>query len=87
MDFAALTELIMASLIGLSILSVAIGFSVRAFVAPTLRELFQKAPEDDKLLASRITQLEDRLDSIDASLERIADKSDFDRKLEGPKLG
>jgi hypothetical protein len=30
--------------------------------------------------------MEDRLDSIDESLERIADKSDFDRRLEGPKL-
>lgn len=87
MDYRALAELVMFSLLGLSVLCFTIGLSIRMFVAPTLRELFAKAPADDKLLASRITQLEDRLDSIDASLERIADKSDFDRKLEGPKLG
>ena len=87
MDYRALAELVMMSLLGLSTLVFAIGLSVRLFMAPTLRELFAKSPADDKLLVARITQLEDRLDSIDASLERIADKTDFDRKLEGPKLG
>lgn len=87
MDYRALAELVMMSLFGLSVLCFTIGLSVRLFMAPTLRELFAKAPKDDKLLAARITQLEDRLDSIDASLERIAEKTDFDRKLEGPKLG
>ncbi|MBT8487681.1 MAG: hypothetical protein HKN72_07865 [Gemmatimonadetes bacterium] len=87
MDYRALAELVLMSLFGLSVLCFTIGLSVRLFMAPTLRELFAKTPKDDKLLAARIAQLEDRLDSIDASLERIADKTDFDRKLERPKLG
>ena len=88
MDYRALAELIIFALLGLSVLSVAIGFSIRAFLAPTLRELFAKAPpESTKLLAARLAQLEDRLDSIDASLERIEETSDFDRKLEGPRTG
>lgn len=86
MDFRALAELVMMSLFGLSVLCFTIGLSVRLFLAPTLRDLFGKQPQTDKLLVARITQLEDRLDSIDASLERIADTSEFDRKLEGPKL-
>lgn len=84
MDYRALAELVMFSLLGLSVLAVAIGFSIRAFLAPTLRELFAKAPKDDRLLAARITQMEDRLDSIDESLARLADKSDFDRRLAAP---
>lgn len=87
MDYRALAELVLMSLFGLSVLCFTIGLSIRLFMAPTLRELFPKASKDDKLLVARMTQLEDRLDSIDASLERIADKSDFDRKLDGPKLG
>ena len=87
MDYRALAELVMFSLLGLSVLAVAIGFSIRAFLAPTLRELFANPPQDSKLLAARITQLEERLDSIDQSLDRIQDQKDFDRKLEGPKLG
>lgn len=99
MDYRALAELVMFSLLGLSVLAVAIGFSIRAFLAPTLRELFAKPPQGERMLEARITQMEDRLDSIDESLERLADKSDFDRRLgasddvggdrrlEGPQLG
>lgn len=87
MDFRALAELVMMSLFGLSVLCFTIGLSVRLFLAPTLRDLFGKQPGNDKLLVARITHLEERLDSIDSSLERIADKTDFDRKLEGPKAG
>lgn len=87
MDYRALAELVMFSLLGLSVLCFTIGLSVRLFMAPTLRELFAKPSKEEKLLVARITQLEERLDSIDTSLERIADTSEFDRKLEGPKLG
>lgn len=87
MDYRALAELVVTSLLGLSVLALAIGFSIRVFLAPTLRELFAKPPQDTKLLAARLTQLEDRLDSIDGSLDRLAEERDFDRRLEGPKLG
>lgn len=87
MDYRALAELIMFSLLGLSVLAVAIGFSIRAFLAPTLRELFAKPTGDPRLLAARVARLEERLDDMDATLSRIEEKSDFDRQLEGPKAG
>jgi hypothetical protein len=90
MDLRALAELVMMSLFGLSALTLAIGFSVRVFLAPTLRDLFGRpaaAPEEQLLLNARFRQLEDRLESIETSLERIADALDFDRQLERPKTG
>lgn len=90
MDYRALAELIMLSMIGLSVFVVAAGFSIRMFLAPTLRELFgrKSAPvPENSLLTARLSQLEDRLDSIDATLDRLADAQDFDRQLEGPKTG
>lgn len=87
MDYRALAELVIMALLGLSTLFVAIGFSIRAFLAPTLRDLFGKQPPDTKLLSARLARLEERLDAIDDSLTRIEEKSDFDRKLEGPKAG
>ena len=87
MDYRALAELVIFALLGLSILSVAIGFSIRAFLAPTLRELFARPPQDAKLLVARLAHLEERLDSIEGTLGRIEEKSDFDRELEGPKAG
>lgn len=90
MDNRALAELVMMSLLGLSIFTLAIGFSIRVFLAPTLRELFGKSakPSDDqRLLDVRLQHLEDRLDSIEHSVGRIADAKDFDRQLEKPRTG
>ena len=87
MDYNALAELIVFTLLGLSVLSVAIGFSIRAFLAPTLRDLFGKQAPDTKILTARLARLEERLDTIDESLTRIEEKSDFDRRLEGPRAG
>jgi hypothetical protein len=90
MDFRARAELVMLSLFGLSAFTLALGFSIRAFLAPTLRDLFGRptAPShDQQLLNARLQQLEDRLDSIETSLDRIADGRDFDRQLERPKTG
>ena len=87
MDYRALAELVIFGLLGLSILTVAIGFTVRTFFAPILRELFGRPPQDAKLLTARLAQMEDRLESIEGSLGRIEEKTDFDRKLEGPKAG
>lgn len=91
MDYSALAELVVFSLLGLSILFLAIGFSVRAFLGPVLRDLFGRGVEvsaqDVKLLVGRLEHLEDRLDHVEGSLERIEAAQTFDRKLEGPKLG
>jgi hypothetical protein len=89
MDYRALAELAMFSLLGLSVFVVAVGFTVRAFVAPTLREILGRGSpgEETRLLAERLGRIEDRLDGIESDLERVAEASEFDRRLEGPKLG
>lgn len=89
MDYSALSELVMMALMGLSVLTIAVGFSVRLFLAPTLREIFGNKKldgEEASLLLARLSQVEDRLGSIEGSLDRIADTRDFDRQLGGPKL-
>lgn len=90
MDYRALAELVMMSFVGLSAFAVAIGFSIRVFLAPTLRELFGRpsaTTEDQQLVHARLHQLEERLDSIEGSLDRIAAASDFDRQLDRPRTG
>lgn len=90
MDYRALAELVMLGLLGLSTFVVAVGFSVRLFIAPTLRELFGRRTspaQDSALLAERLTRIEDRLESLDANVDRLADAQEFDRRLEGPKAG
>lgn len=88
MDFYALSQLVGFALVGLAILTVAVGFSVRVFLAPTLRELFGKRDvPDGRLFAARLERLEERLDAIEHGLDRLAEAKDFDRQLGGPKLG
>lgn len=90
MDYSALAELILLGLTGLSVLVIAVGFSIRMFLAPTLRELFgrrDRGSQAQQLLTPRLDRLEDRLDSIEGTLDRIATAQDFDRQLEGPKPG
>ena len=88
MDYRALAELVMLSSFGVSTLVFATGLSVRLFLAPTLRELHdRKSESEQELLHSHLAQVEERLGSIEASLERLNAADDFDRRLEGPKLG
>lgn len=89
MDYRALAELVMMSLFGLSTLVFAAGLTTRLFLAPTLRELFGRKmgqEGEQKLLVARLTQIEERLDGIESSLERLNAADDFDRQLSGPKL-
>jgi len=90
MDYRALSELVMFGLLGLSILTVAVGFSIRVFLAPVLREVFERwgggqPSQDQTLLAARVDAFEDRLTLIEDGLDRIAATQDFDRQLERPK--
>ena len=86
MDYRALAELVMMSFFGLSAFTLAVGISVRVFLAPTLRDIFGRPSpggSDKRLLETRLQLLEERLDGIEGSLERIADARDFDRQLGG----
>ncbi len=84
MDYRALAELVMMSFFGLSTFVFAVGLSVRLFLAPTLKDVFggRRAEEADRRLTDgRLRLLEDRLDGIETTLERIADARDLDRQL------
>ncbi|MEM7416899.1 MAG: hypothetical protein AAF389_15435 [Gemmatimonadota bacterium] len=88
MDYRALAELVMMSLLGLSTLVFAVGLSVRLFLAPTLRELFGNKKSAPDPLDRHLANVDARLDSIDESLDRLLAAADFDRELDGasPKL-
>ena len=89
MDIRALAELVMMALMGLSVLAIAVGFSVRMFLAPTIKELIGRkyAADDDEGQArvrTRIEGIEDRLDSIESGINRLLATSEFDRELVAP---
>ena len=95
MDYRALAELVMMSFFGLSAFTLAVGISVRLFLAPTLRDIFggTRGDAERRLMEGRFRMLEERLDGIEGALDRIADAKDFDRLLgsgeppsSGPRL-
>lgn len=84
MDYRALAEFITTSILAFSVLVVAMGFTVRVFIAPVLREFLgnrRRAGDSDRLLPAQLTRLEERLDSIERSLDEIQDQRSFDRAL------
>ena len=88
MDYRALAELIMLSSFGLATLVFVTGLSIRLFLAPTLRELFDRHAQTDverRLLDTRLTQIEGRLDGVEGLSSPMTPEV-FDRQLEGPKL-
>ena len=87
-DLRALAELIELSLVGLSALVIALGFSVRVFLAPVIREAVDRfsshplgAPRDT---AARLDRLDDRLAALERGVDRIVAAQDFDRRLSAP---
>jgi hypothetical protein len=86
-DYRALAELVMMGLVGLSVLTLALGLSVRVFLAPTLREIFARlgrSRPDDGALAARLERMEDRIADMERGLERLEAAQRFDRELERP---
>jgi hypothetical protein len=84
MDYRALAEFITTSLLAFSVLVLAMGFTIRVFVAPVLREFLgnrRGVSEVDRMLPGQLTRLEERLDSIEHSLDEIHDTRTFDRAL------
>lgn len=88
MDYRALAELVLMALLGLSALVVAMGFSVKFFLAPILRDLFASGRKPSHLppggAAGRLSHMEDRLDAIERDLGRLVEAERFDRQLSGP---
>ena len=88
MDYRALAELVMMALLGLSGLVLAMGFSVKFFLAPVLKELFPGGRRGGEappaVHEARLADVEDRLDAMERSLERLVDAHRFDRQLSEP---
>lgn len=85
MDYRALAEFITTSLLAFSVLAIAMGFTVRVFIAPVLREILgsrRGVSDTDRMLPAQLTRLEERLDSIEHSLDEIHDARSFDRALQ-----
>lgn len=91
MDYRALAELVMMALLGLSALVVAMGFSVKFFLAPVLRDLFARSRGPSDLPpdagTARLAHMEDRLDAIERDLGRLVEAERFDRQLSDPEAG
>lgn len=85
MDLRAVAELILMAMVGLSILTVSVGFTVRVFMGPILRDvaerLANKGKPDDGVVAARLDLLDDRLAALESGLERIEAAQDFERRL------
>ncbi len=86
MDYRALAELIWFTLLGVSILTLVLGFSVRAFLAPVIRDalahLHSAADREQQLLGVRMEHLEDRLTELETSLSRVAAAAEFQHQIE-----
>ena len=85
MDIRAIAELVLMASVGVTMITVAVGFTARVFLAPLLRdavERFANRPmRDDQLLVARLDQLDDRLAALENGLDRIEAAQDFDRRL------
>lgn len=86
MDYRALAELIWFCLLGVSILTLVVGFSVRAFLAPVIRDalghLHSAADREQQLMSVRMERVEDRLGDLETSLSRLVAAEEFHRQLE-----
>jgi len=71
--------------IGLSILTICVGFTVRIFLGPVLRDIgdrfANKPTRDESLLLGRLDQLDERLATLESGMDRIEAAQDFERRL------
>ena len=85
MDYRAIAELIWMSFLGLSVFGLVVGFSVRAFIAPVVRDamdrLGQGRSADQARSNIRLEYVESRLLEMESEVRRLSAASDFDRQL------
>lgn len=85
MDYRALAELVWFSLLGLSVLALVAGVSVRVFLAPVVRQILEglgeRRTEEQARLAARLELLESRVDEMDSDLRHLDAADDFYRRL------
>lgn len=91
MDYRAIAELIWFSFLGLSVFALVVGFSIRAFLAPVVREamdrLGQTRTDDQARSDVRLEYLESRLIDMETQLHRLTAADDFQRQLRGGAEG
>jgi hypothetical protein len=91
MDYNGIAALVWFTLLGLAILTLVVGFSVRAFLAPVIREalghLRSEADREQQLLGVRLEQLEERLAHMETGLARLDAAEEFRHRLRAPKEG
>ena len=91
MDYFVLGQAALLGFVGLSILTVCIGLTVRLFLGPVLRDVADrvgsKPTAREGVLLARIEQLDDRLAVLEGGIDRIEAAQDFERKLSagGPR--
>jgi hypothetical protein len=85
MPWDQLAYFFLMAAIGLSILTICVGVTVRLFLGPVLKDIAERMVNrpkvDDTQLLSRIGQLDDRLALLEGGLDRIEAAQDFDRRL------
>jgi hypothetical protein len=84
-DYFVIGQAALLGFIGLSILTVCVGLTVRLFLGPVLRDVADRLASTpgagDSLLLGRIDQLDDRLAALEGGIDRIEAAQDFDRRL------
>jgi hypothetical protein len=85
MDYRALGELIWFTLLGLSVLTLVLGVSVRLFLAPVVREVLERIRSDgdrrQQMLDVRVERTEERLADVETQLHRLEAAEAFHRQL------
>ena len=85
MDYFVIGQAALLGFVGLSILTVSVGLTVRIFLGPVLRDVAErlgnKRTTEEGALLSRIAQLDDRLAALESGVDRIEAAQDFDRRL------
>jgi hypothetical protein len=90
-DYFVIGQAALLGFVGLSILTLTLGITVRLFLGPVLRDVaerFGNKPHGDAdQLMRRITQLDDRLAALESGIDRIEAAQDFERRLSagGPR--
>jgi hypothetical protein len=88
MNYGVLGEMIAITLVSLSVLVVAVGFSVRVFLGPVIRDVAQHLQRDAgserAAAAMRMELMEDRLEGLERGMERLEESRSFDRQLGVP---
>lgn len=85
MDLRAVAELILMASVGVTMMTIAIGFTVRVFLGPLLRDIAERVASrpamDESHLLTRVELLDERMAAIESGLDRIEAAQDFDRRL------